>query len=100
MQERRRAKRISVYLEVKEINHRPLGDSYLLNISESGAKLETPQRYDSGDSIEFSFVLPDLRKEIHRSGKVIWVLPHPTRVGYSLIGLEFSTPWEIGRRAN
>ena len=49
MEERRRAKRISVFLEVKEINHKPMGDTNLLNISETGAKIETPKKYASGD---------------------------------------------------
>jgi Tfp pilus assembly protein PilZ len=98
MDERRRAKRISVFLEIKEINHKPLGDTYLLNVSEIGAKIETPVRYNSGDPVEFSFILPDIAKEIHRSGNVVWVLPHPSKPEHFLIGLEFSTPWEIGRR--
>jgi Tfp pilus assembly protein PilZ len=98
MDERRRAKRISVYLEIKEINHKPLGDTYLLNISETGAKIDTPIKYAAGDPVEFSFILPDMAKEIHRSGQVVWVLPHPSKPGRSLVGLDFSTPWEIGRR--
>jgi hypothetical protein len=39
-----------------------------------------------------------MAKEIHRSGQVVWVLPHPSKPGRSLVGLDFSTPWEIGRR--
>ena len=84
MEDRRRAKRISVFLEVKEINHKPLGDACLLNISETGAKMEISGQYSTGDLVEFSFVLPDMRKEIHRSGRVVWVLPHPDKVGFSL----------------
>jgi Tfp pilus assembly protein PilZ len=97
MEERRRAKRISVFLEVKEINHKPVGDTYLLNISETGANIETPSNYASGDLVEFSFILPDLGKEIRRSGQVIWVLPHPAKPGYSQVGLEFTTAWKLGR---
>ncbi len=98
MEERRRAKRISVFLEVKEINHKPLGNTNLLNISETGAKIETPTEYASGDLIEFSFILPDMAKEIHREGRVIWVLPDPSKPGLFLVGLEFSTAWELGKR--
>lgn len=99
MDERRRAKRISVFLEVKEIDHKPIGNTYLLNISDSGAKIETPRKYASGDLVEFSFVLPDMKKEISRQGQVVWVLPHPDNPEASLVGLEFSTPWEVGRRS-
>ena len=59
MEERRRAKRISVYLEIKEINHEPLGNTYLLTSSETGAKIDTPTKYANGDPVEFSFGLPD-----------------------------------------
>ena len=69
MEERRGAKRISVYLEIKEINHKPLGDTYLLDISETGAKIDTPVHYAISDPVEFSFVLPDMAKEIHRAGR-------------------------------
>ncbi len=99
MEERRKAKRISVFLEVKEIDHQPIGNTFLLNISDYGAKIETPRKYNSGDLVEFSFVLPDMKKEIARQGHVVWVLPHPEKSDCSFVGLEFSTPWQVGRRS-
>ena len=98
MEERRQAKRISVYLQIKEINinNDSQDSTFLLDISENGAKIDTPIRYAEGDPVEFSFVLPDMAKEIYRKGKVIWLLPHPSKPGRSLVGLDFSTPWEIG----
>jgi Tfp pilus assembly protein PilZ len=98
MEERRRAKRISVYLEIKENNNESQSSTYLLDISETGAKIDTATRYNDGDPVEFSFVLPDMDKEIYRKGSVIWILPHPTKPGRSLVGLDFTTNWEIGRR--
>lgn len=98
MEDKRRTKRISVFLEVKEINHLPMGDTNLLDISETGAKIETPAKYASGDQVDFSFILPEMSKEIHRSGNVIWVLPHPSKPRYSLVGLEFKTSWKLGKR--
>ncbi len=50
-------------------------------------------------SWRFSFVLTDMKKEISRQGHVVWVLPHPDKPETSLVGLEFSTPWEVGRRS-
>ncbi len=99
MEERRKAKRISVFLEVKEIDHKPIGITFLLNISDSRAKIETRRQYTSGELVEFSFVLPEMKKEITRQGHVVWVLPHPEKSDSSLVGLEFSTPWEVGRRS-
>lgn len=98
MEERRRTKRISIFLAVKEVNHKPVSDYYLLDISETGAKIETPAKYTSGDLVEFSFILPDMAKEIHRTGQVIWVLPDPAKPEHSLVGLEFTTAWNLGRR--
>ena len=100
MDERRRSQRISVFLEIKEIDRRPLDDTYLLNFSESGAKIETPIKYAPGDLIDFSFVLPDKITEISRRGQVVWVSPHETRPGNYLVGLIFSDAWELGTRAN
>ncbi len=99
MEERRKAKRIALFLEVKGIDQQPRGNTFLLNISESGAKIETTRKYASGDLVEFSFVLPDMKKEITRQGHVVWVLPHPEKPDASLVGLEFSTPWHLGRRS-
>ena len=99
MEERRKAKRISVFLEIKEIDHKPSGGTFLLNISDSGAKIQTPLKYAAGDPVEFSFVLPEMKKEISRQGHVVWVLPHPDKPEASLVGLEFSTPWAVGRRS-
>jgi Tfp pilus assembly protein PilZ len=99
MEERRKAKRISVFLEIKEIDHQPIDGTFLLNISDSGAKIQTPRKYASDDPVEFSFVLSEMKKEITRQGHVVWVLPHPDKPEASLVGLEFSTPWEVGRRS-
>ncbi len=99
MEERRKAKRISVFLEIKEINHKPSGSTFLLNISDSGAKIQTHRKYAAGDPVDFSFVLPEMKKEISRQGHVVWVLPHPEKPEASLVGLGFSTPREVGRRS-
>ncbi len=55
MEERRKAKRISVFLEIKEIDHKPIGSTFLLNISDSGAKIQTPRKYASGELVEVQF---------------------------------------------
>jgi Tfp pilus assembly protein PilZ len=99
MQERRRAKRISVYLEIKTAKVEPDGHTYLVDISETGAKIDTEITYAIGDPVEFSFVLPDLALEIHRRGQAVWISPHPTKPGRSLVGLDFVEPWELDRPA-
>jgi len=97
MDERRKAQRISVYLELKEIDGKSLSDTYVLNFSETGAKIETPNKYNMGDQIEFIFSLPDKTTAISRKGKVAWVSPHESKPGYFLVGVELADEWELGR---
>ncbi len=98
MEERRRSQRISVFLEIKEIDRQPLNDTYLLNFSETGAKIETPTEYVSGDSIEFSFVLPDKVTEVSRQARVVWIRPHGNKPGSYLAGVTFTDDWELKKR--
>jgi Tfp pilus assembly protein PilZ len=96
MEKRRRAKRVSIFLAIKEVNQKPVSDCHLLDISETGAKIDTSLNFASGDLVEFSFVLPDIAKEIRRTGQVIWVIPNPAKPGNSLVGLEYTAAWELG----
>jgi len=98
MEQKRRTKRVSIFLAISEVNHKPVSDCYLLDISEHGAKIDTPANYASGDLVDFSFVIPDIAQEVRRTGQVIWVLPNPAKPGNSLVGLEYTTAWELGRR--
>lgn len=100
MDEKRRSQRISVFLEIKEIDRQPLSDTYLLNFSESGAKIETPNQYVPGDLITFNFVLPDKITEVSRQGQVVWIRPHDTKPGNYLAGLRFVGNWELGKRGS
>jgi Tfp pilus assembly protein PilZ len=97
MDERRRAQRISVYLEVKVVDGQPLDDSYVLNFSETGVKIETPIEYAPGDEIEIIFYLPDKVTAVSRKGKVVWVRPHDSKPGNFLVGVELADEWELGR---
>jgi PilZ domain len=98
MPERRTSRRISVFLEIREIDGKPLDNAQLLDFSESGAKIETPFQHAPGELLKFSFALPDRITEVSRQGKVIWALPHDTKPGYYLVGLEFPDAWELGKR--
>lgn len=97
MGERRNSQRISIFLEIKEIDRQPQNDIYLLNFSETGAKIETSFQYTTGDQIEFIFYLPDKVTSICRKGEVIWVTPHAPKPGSFLVGLELAAEWEMGR---
>ncbi len=97
MDARRTSQRISVFLEVKEIDRQPLDDTYVLNFSETGAKVETPIEYAPGEEIELIFYLPDKVTAISRKGQVVWITPHDTKPGNFLVGLAFADEWELGR---
>lgn len=90
-EERRRAPRHPVYLEVRELDGQPGTDSYLLDLSEWGAKLEAPIAFTRGAVVELSFVLPGERGATRRRGRVVWVLPLSSQ-GRCRLGLEFSEP--------
>lgn len=92
MGEKRSSQRISVFLEIKEIDRKPPQDDvYLLNFSETGVKIETPFQYAPGDRLEVVFYLPDKVTVIGRKGRVIWVSPHGPKPGSFLMGLEISS---------
>lgn len=112
MAEKRRFKRIPVYIRIKEIDQNPKGEGNLLNISAFGAQVETPIRYRAGDLIKFIYIPPspslsDLENENKGNaiwnipkgiveerlikGRVIWVAPHPNKENHFLVGLTYST---------
>lgn len=97
MGENRSSQRISIFLEIKEIDRKPQDDIYLLNFSDTGAKIETPFEYTPGDKIEFIFALPDKITAICRKGQVIWIAPHDPKPGSFLVGLELAAEWELER---
>ena len=112
MVEKRGVERISVYLNIKEIDRSPIAVSNLLNISAFGAQIETTTIYRSGDLIKFNCISPapslrdlgiphiedtiwnipaSLLREELVSGRVIWVMPHPDKANYFIVGLKFFT---------
>ena len=87
----RRAKRYPVHLEVKELNGQPVADTYLLDISTLGARLESPTLLALGDQVEFSFYLPDADSETRLAGVVVWVQPAAGKPSHYHMGVEFSS---------
>ncbi len=89
MEERRRVPRIVELIQIKEINRQPRDDSFVLDHSPLGVKLETPLIFSPGDSLEFSYQRAEEGKETHHWGQVIWTLPAPDKPGRFLVGVEF-----------
>lgn len=85
----RRAKRYPVHLEVKELNGQPVADTYLIDISTLGGRLESPTPLALRDQVEFSFYLPDADSETRLAGVVVWVQPAAGKPGHYHLGVEF-----------
>ncbi|OGP71979.1 MAG: hypothetical protein A2Z73_04445 [Deltaproteobacteria bacterium RBG_13_60_28] len=92
MEERRREKRAGEFQEIKEINRQPGDGSHILDLSPSGAKLETTLTFSLGEAVEFAYLKPGEAQETRHWGQVVWVLPSPTKPGRYLLGVEFLLP--------
>ncbi len=90
--ERRRAPRLGVHLPVAAINGEPQAESYVLNISEFGAKIRTSVPFGQGEAVDVCFSLPGEGLEISCRGEIVWVLPAPLNRGHFFLGLRFFSP--------
>ena len=94
-----KGQRLSIFLEIKEIDHKPVGNTFLLNISDSRPKIETPRKYASGDFGGFQFCPSrDGERNDPPGARGLGSTPSD-KPEASLVGLEFSAPWEVGRRS-
>lgn len=89
MIERRRAPRHPVHLGVRELDGQPGAGSYLHNLTELDAALETPVALAPGDAVETSFIFPGEKQATSRKGRVVWGQRFPYEKCW-LFGLEFS----------
>ncbi|MBI4643291.1 MAG: PilZ domain-containing protein [Deltaproteobacteria bacterium] len=92
----RRAQRYSVRLEVKEINGQPVADTFLVDLSALGAKLESSLPLSPRNQVEFSFLLPVTDTITKVAGVVVWLKPVMSAPGRYQMGLQFFNPyWDI-----
>jgi len=92
----RRAQRFPVHLEVKKINGQPVADTFLLDLSALGARLESPMPLAPRNQVEISFFLPATDQETLVAGAVVWMKPMVTAPGRYQMGLQFfNTNWQI-----
>lgn len=90
VKERRQADRYDVFLEVTEVNHQPVSDAIMLDISAWGAKIESLIPLNAESDVSFSFSLPGGKEEekIQLAGKVVWSGQIPVSKRYQ-VGLQF-----------
>ena len=92
----RRSQRYAVHLEIKQINGQPVSDTYLLDISSLGARLESSVGLAPMKQMEFTFFLPGADAETRLVGTVVWMRPVLGAPGRFQMGLKFfSTFWLI-----
>jgi hypothetical protein len=92
----RRSQRYAVNLEVKQINGQPVSETYLLDISSMGARLESSVGLAPMRQVEFTFFLPGGETETRLVGSVVWMRPVLGKPGRFQMGLKFfSTFWGI-----
>jgi PilZ domain len=71
----RRAQHYQVAWAVTEINGKPARDSWMVDVSCMGARLDTSCALSPNMPVKFTVVLPDGETELVVNGRVIWMRP-------------------------
>jgi hypothetical protein len=92
----RRARRFPVRVEVKEINGQPVADTFLVDLSALGARLDSSQPLAPHYRVECLFSLPGVETSMRVAGAIVWTKPSPDSPGRFHMGLKFfGNYWEI-----
>ncbi len=96
MRVERHAQRYRAKLEVININGQPVNDSFLLDISALGAKLESSTHLALRYPVEIVVLLPWTQTETRLAGVLTWIQPLAGSSGRYQMGIEFYQRfWEI-----
>lgn len=96
----RQASRYPTKLAVTKINGKPVTDTFLLDISALGAKLESPTPLALRFPVEVVVSLPGAQTETNLSGVVTWMRPLAASPARYLMGIQFYQRfWEIDQLA-
>lgn len=96
----RRVQRHPVRWQVTEINGVPAKDSWVVDISSLGARLETTKALSPNTPVKFTLLLPDGETLLYLSGRVVWMRPIFSPPGRYHQGLQFYCPnWDLERLA-
>jgi hypothetical protein len=95
--ERRRVPRSDVRFQVTAINRKPTLESFILDLSPLGAKMESPPLIIPDSSLELKFLAPGEGQETHAIGEVVWIVGSEL-LDLNLWGISFLKPyWEFCR---
>lgn len=96
----RRVQRFPVRLQVQELNGRPVSDTWVVDVSSLGARLETVMPLSPRNPVTVAVVLPGQAAPVRLSGQVVWLRPLVQMPGRFQLGVRFFGPnWEIDRLA-
>ena len=94
----RKCLRYPVDWEVKTLNSQPVAQTFLLDISAIGARIEGPQPLYQNRNIEFTFLMPGGDGQKRYNGVVKWMRPSVRKPGCYQMGVEFYQPnWSLDR---
>ncbi len=94
MRTERQVKRFPVRLSLQELNGQPTSDSYLVDISSLGARLETSVFVRPNTPVDFVVRFPWMANATRLAGQVRWT--KPLNGGRFWLGLRFYQAfWEI-----
>ena len=92
----RQAQRYPAKLAVTNLNGRPVTDTFLLDISAIGAKMDSSTPLAPRNPVEVIVVFPWTQTETNLSGVVMWMRPSMASPGRYLMGLKFHQRfWDI-----
>ncbi len=92
----RQARRFSTRIPIQQINGRPTPDSYILDLSSLGLKIESPVPLAVNEPVELSFTLPHKEQSVRMAGLVVWNRPAPPYGTRFFLGVKLFVPqWEI-----
>jgi hypothetical protein len=92
----RQARRYPVKLTVANLNGKPVTDTFLLDLSAMGARLESSTPLALRYPVEISFLLSGAQTETKLAGVVVWVRTLVASPRRYLMGVEFyKCYWDI-----
>ena len=90
----RQVQRFPVRLALHELNGQPASDSYLVDISSLGARLESPVFLRPNTSVDFVVRFPWMENNTRLAGQIKWI--KPVNGDRYTMGLRFyQTFWEL-----
>jgi hypothetical protein len=96
----RRAQRYPVRWPVTAINGKPATDTWVVDVSCMGARLETTASLGPNTPVKITILLPDGETEVEANGRVIWMRPIFTARGRFHQGVQFyGINWDLDRVA-